>query len=370
MQDGRNKIVHLVKELRIRIRNLLPIEEVLLFFKEVGRLGDWIRDTKEFEIQINNLEILRNQAEESKMKSGSNLFNECMRVWTDIKKYGVLEKNLPDSTAGYFNYLDKVNESKVVYTLDFYYNLIHLIEGLALTKYKDIITPYYIQRIEDKTPLVGGKIYDFYMKLVEDETEFKKQQEDSVWGAWGMVNQIVIMYKGENRLRSLSDWAKVFKKQEYLVYLNKIADYFFDNQSALKIVESIPKTYEDIPANDLSSWPSMQIKEHVFLIENEEMPFHPEKSSSRQQSNRITDGEKIIELLIQSGERGLEERELCEKCEIDKRQIYSIRTKLSNRLRSSFNHYQVSIEKYGTKGKFSLCLFIIFTSHKDITLSE
>lgn len=132
----KNRSNLLVKELRVRIKNLLPVDDSFLFLKEVGRLGEWIQNGKEFDIQLLNLEVLRDQAEDEQRKSLSSLFNECMRVWADIKKHKILSKDLSPTTAKHLNQLKRMDREKVSYVLDLYYALIHFIEELALTKYK------------------------------------------------------------------------------------------------------------------------------------------------------------------------------------------------------------------------------------------
>lgn len=237
---NKNKASLFVKELRTRIRNLSLIDDNSLFFKEVGRLGEWVQNTTDFKSRINNLTAFKKQAEGEKNQSVVNLFNECKKVWFFLKH------NIPESESFYLEKLKEIDEKKEgVSVIELYNALKHTLQELAKTKFRKNISSH-IRKTKNGTYKIIGKLNKLNMEFSMADYKFKERQKKSEWGALGTINMIVSWRQNGNNEYVLSKLAKIYKKDEFVILFNVIADYFFD-------FPFLPKVKETVPLN-VKSW--------------------------------------------------------------------------------------------------------------------
>jgi len=340
-----------LNDLRQRIVQLSLIEDKKLFFQEVARLVDWIESTPIFNEPITYLELLRQKEEAVISTMLRTLYEELKIIWEDLLRLNWKNTAIPESVLKRRDHLNLMYSSPYKYSaLDFYRSLKYLVEELVCSEYPEDLTKY-----DEK--LAAGRVDEIISDYEEKNRELKNKFENSNWGSWAMLKQVLLLSKTTDADYQLTKWSEVFKKDEYYMHLNKVADFIFESDNK-KFNNEINSQLEEN-----SIWRSdFKVENHTLnLAEYGNVPFDPQKSPL----GNVDTGsvERFVDYIVSSGTHGVPSKEVKQKLSLADNDIGSFIAHLNNRFEKLFNKGEllaiVRFSRYGKRGNQMIKLTVI-----------
>lgn len=234
---GDDNALFLLKELRHRIAQISSIECGADFFGELANLVDWMLTVR---AKFKGLDYLEEQmvfAQHEIVKVRGELFDECLKVWESVSLSSKSDVRAYLRTDHRYREYDPIdNVDSIIkrinpYNADYLYHEIRWIFDVLAgnPKYLEEYSQYFIFHINGREPdFSGGNAFNIFLEFTRLDTQLKDDLGNTVWGAWEQLKHMLNLANGGNRLVQFSEWAKVYKKPEYVLYSNRVANYLFD----------------------------------------------------------------------------------------------------------------------------------------------
>lgn len=352
-------------ELRVRTNNLKEVKDHEQFGIDAARLIDWLQQNQTLAPIISSLKLEEERAYAPTSRILQSMSDELTTLWGVFAKFKIDDTNIPPAVLTAKEEMAYKLKSPHVYPiLDFYHLVRTFVEGLAGTAYDRLVAPYYVQSLPDRAPLLRGKIYELFISYSERDNEVKSLLKTTTWGSWANLRHIINLSRGDNPFWQLKQWFELFKHDETIINLNRLADYIFDyNEKPFK--EKL-LAFKDHPYAEFSIFEKgfNLVGNKLDLLEYGRISFDPTKSPNKQSDpNGLTIGQDVIRIILESGTNGIQTREISKQLRLEPNDIYSHTAAFNKRCRKLFGDKKidayVEIVPFGKQGNTHFQFLII-----------
>ncbi len=366
----------LVDELGKRVDNLKTIDKPGPFFREVARLAGWMGEIPLFERPLFVLDLQNKKRDKESLQILKEMHSKGKKVWSAIKKISIsLEKapsEVQQSLASLHQYYEMPHPQ---YGIELYHSLRIVVEYLASnTKLREIEN--FVDRNNSvRYPQFRGEMYDLFTAYNDKQDLIKKEITTSLWGAWDNLKYINYLASMDNDYPQLEDWAKVFSKDEYFMYLYKISDYLFD---WLVLGKKGDKLSSD-PLLEFAVWdkkfnfeidPNTEI-DNANFGQYGVVRFYPGKSPTKVEGDRKLNANQLfLKKLFEVGESGVSRKELAEYMGIRKNDIKAYVNGADRVFRNNYEKQKVKANIYVSVDDETIKLIVIPVESEEIQNTE
>lgn len=348
-------------EVRVRTINLKETQDDEQFGADTARLVDWIQQNEALVPVISSLELEEERANAPASRALQAISDELITLWDILIKLKIDYTKVPPSVIKAKEEITYKLESPRTYPiLDFYHQIRIFIEGLAETVYGKMVAPYYVQSLPDKIPQLRGKIFDLYVLYNARDSEVKSLLKTSQWGAWANLRHIINLSRGDNPFWQLKEWFKLFKHDETIIHLNRVADYIFDYNERSSNGKFL--TFKDHPYAEFSIFDDRfnLSGNKLDLLDYGQIHFDPTKSPS---IGNTKIGQDVVRIILESGLDGETSKNICKKLNLRSNDIYShvyaFNKRCKKQLEQGKINAYVEIIHYGKRGNTCFQFLIV-----------
>lgn len=355
----------LVSELRKRTDNLKIIDKPGPFFREVARIAEWMGEILLFEQPLFALDLQSKKRDKESLQILKEMHSKGKVVWSAIKKIPIgLEKARPEvqqSLAGLQQYYEMPHPQ---YGIGLYHSLRIVVEYLISINNAKGLEKFVDRNNPVKYPNFRGEMYDLLIAYNKKQDLIKKELSLSLWGAWDNLKYVSYLAGIDNDYPQLEDWAKVFTKDEYFVYLHKVSDYLFD---WLVLGKKCDKINGD-PLIESAVWD----KEFNFEIDpNSEVDtanfgqygivkFYPGKSPTKVEGDsKLNANQLFLKKLVEVGESGVSRKVLAQFMSIRENDIKAYANNADKVFRNSYKKQKIKANIYVSASGETIRLIVI-----------
>lgn len=349
----------LTSELKNRISNLKSIENPGPFFREVARLSQWLMEVPLFGQALLALDLQSRKRDKESFEIIREIHKNGKKIWLTIKSIPFDLQKTPEvirqSLAMLRQYYEMTHPQ---YGIGIYHSFRYVVEFLAQGKYSKKVKEYVDKNNDEKYPNLQGGIYKLFISYNKNQELIKKELTMSVWGAWDNLKYINYLASKDNDYPKLEDWAKVFHRDEYHTYLNKVSDYLFDWFFLGKGKKNdIPDPFLEFAIwEDNFEMNGSVLKLGVYG----EVRFYPQRSPMKTDSdNKPTSTELILKEVFEGGEEGISKTNLSAKTGVLARDIPAYVSSINSRFANANKDGEITANVHITEIEDRLRLLVV-----------
>lgn len=344
-------------ELDCRINYISAIQDKWVLLTELSRIVSWVKSRSEFAAPLEHLSLLREEEESRLMQSVTKLIDLIKATWNqlrpEISKPHISSYLDGQYALNYFKDIKKKKEANVVAEAeemiknsemyspnDLYSRLRFIVEQLGVSPdYRHIVGNIYDY---ETTKFING-LYELIIQNENEKNELQKKVGDSTWGALVMLKQLLLFPPNSSDLMKELEVPITHseKRDRWIARIHRVRDFIFDFIETPKIFTKV--SLENVLRGAIWDDSFCVRIDKLDLGRYGSIGFFPNRDPGTGHGNKVTDGMKLIKLLLEHGRNGVERDNIAKLIPtIGKTGVSGQINHLNDRFKKAFEDMQVN----------------------------